>query len=921
MVREVSDFTREVHPEHRPVAPTPEERRQLIEEWNATAADYPRDRLTHELFADQAARTPDAVAVTAGDAALTFAELEGRANRVAHRLRQLGVGPDDRVALALNRSPELVAALLGVLKAGAAYVPLDLSHPPERLAFVLADAGVRAVLSTTADAGRAAPPVGVPVVLLDAEAVALAALPATPPETSCTPDHLAYVLHTSGSTGRPKGVMVHHRGLVNYLWWAVRAYTAAEGTGSLVHSPLSFDLTVTSLLVPLLAGRPVHLLPEESGVEGLLAALERHRDLTLLKLTPAHLAILSRSLDPARAAGLARVLVVGGEALPAPVAAWWRRHAPGTRVVNEYGPTETVVGCCVHDYGPADPENGDVPIGRPIANTRLYVLDEELQPVPPGVVGELYIGGDGVARGYLGRPELTAERFLADPFGPPGSRMYRTGDLTRWRADGVLEYLGRRDDQIKLRGFRIELGEVETALADAPGVAQAAAAVRTSRLVGYVVPRPGEAIDAAAVRERLRSRLPHYMVPADLVVLDSLPLTPNGKVDRRALPEPPVVPNEAAVPPRTDAERDLLAVWCEVLGRSGFGVTDTFFDLGGTSLQAAELAGLVTRRLGHAVPLGALYEADTVEKMASLIERRLEAENESVLVPLQTGGSRPPLFMIAGIGGHVFTFHKFARLLGAEYPVYGLKAVGVDGRRRPPESFEEIAAEYVREITAACPRGPYLLSGYSIGAFAAVEVALQLQALGHEVPLVVVFDMPAPGYPPPLPLNRRLRVHLRNLFRRDGGISYAVRRLRNLGNRVLRVAGLERLLFPKHPSLGMLPQETLREVWVTMQRAKRRYRPRGRLRGAVALFRAQNPADLWNTTVETDPYLGWRERTAGPVHVHGVSRGHLEVFGDDNIESLARRVAEAIDGAADGMPVPAGQPAPAHPAAVPLPSV
>jgi thioesterase domain-containing protein/acyl carrier protein len=467
----------------------------------------------------------------------------------------------------------------------------------------------------------------------------------------------------------------------------------------------------------------------------------------------------------------------------------------------------------------------------------------------------------------------------------------------------VIECLGRIDHQVKVNGHRIELGDVEAALATYPAVTAAAARVwgEPPKLVAYIVPRAGEPRTPESIRQHVRERLPGYMVPALLTFVDTLPLTPNGKVDRRALPDPaPSAPERTLTPPRTDAERDVLAVWTEVFGRAEFGITDDFFELGGTSLQAGEIIALIRKQLGHTIPLASMYTATTVEKLAALIQHRLEGASSAALVPLQSGGSRPPLFMIAGIGGHVFTFHKFARMLGPDYPVYGVKAIGVDDGRKPPESFEEIAAEYVKEITAACPHGPYLLSGYSIGAHVAIEVALQLQALGHEVPLVIVFDMPAPGYPPRLSVPRRLALHVSNLFRRDGGgLQYAVRRFRNLGNRVLRLLGLEKWLFPHHPSLNALPQEALRDVWVSMQRAERKYRPHGRADTSLALFRSEIPLDVWNAVVHTDPHLGWGAYVAGPIDVQLVSRGHLEMFHDDNIESLARRVAGLIDRAAD----------------------
>jgi amino acid adenylation domain-containing protein len=881
---------------------TEAELEQLVTGFNDTAADYPRDRTTHQLVADQAARTPDRAAVESGGHRLTYAELDDRANRLAHHLRELGAGPGVPVGVCLRRSADLVAALLAVWKAGGAYLPLDPDFPPERLRLYLDDSAAPVVITQTELKSRL-PATTARVLDLDADDDAIDARPATPPEPAGTADDLAYLIYTSGSTGTPNGVEVPHRALVNFLTSMRREPGLTPDDVVAAVTTVSFDIHHLELWLPLTTGAKVAVLTREESADGVRLAEELDRvGATVLQATPATWRLLLAAGWAGRE-GL-RALC-GGEPMPPDLAAQLLGRVG--ELWNMYGPTETTVWSTAHRV--EDPA-GPIPVGKPIANTRVYVLDRNLRPVPVGCVGEVYIGGDGVARGYRNRPELTAGRFVADPF-RPGQRMYRTGDLGRFRADGVLECLGRIDHQVKVNGHRIELGEVEAALAKHPAVAMAAARVwgQPPQLAAYVVTRPGEPRSPEPIRQHLRDRLPRYMVPTLITFVDALPLTPNGKIDRRALPDPapPAAADRPHTPARTDAERDVLAVWTEVFGRSGFGVTDDFFELGGTSLQAGEIVALIRRRLGHTIPLGAMYTATTVEKLAVLIQHRLESSSTAALVPLQVGGSRPPLFIIAGIGGHVFTLHKFARILGPDYTVYGLKAIGVDGDRPPPESFEEIAAEYVREITAACPRGPYLLSGYSIGAHVAVEVALQLQALGHEVPLLISFDMPAPGYPPPLSVPRRLVLHARNLFRRDGGLQYVIRRFRNLGNRILRLLGLEKLLFPRHPSLNALPQEALRDVWVAMQRAARKYRPRGRLEGSVTLFRSEVPLDVWNAVVHTDPYLGWGARATGPVEVHPVSLGHLEMFHDSNIDWLARRVAESIDRAADGR-----APAPDH---------
>ncbi|MGH2717537.1 MAG: non-ribosomal peptide synthetase, partial [Actinomycetota bacterium] len=496
---------------------SPGERHWLAHEVNDTASELPAASLT-ELLEAQVRRTPDALAVLVAGASLSYAELNDRANRLAHALIARGVGPESIVALALPRSVELVVAILAVLKAGAAYLPLDLDSPPERLAFILSDAAPQ--LAVTDGATAAGLSTEDPAVLvLGAPALAAelagrnAANPAPPDRPVLRHEHPAYVMYTSGSTGRPKAAVITHRGLVNYLTWCARAYEVDQASGVPLHSSIAFDLTVTSLFAPLLSGAPVVVVgKDESDPLGALAdAFARSGDFSMVKLTPAHLAILGQRLTQDQVRVGTRRLIVGGEALRGTDLERWGAFGPDTLVVNEYGPTETVVGCVVHEL-PAAAAAGcrDVPIGRPIANTSVYVLDASLRLAPPGLVSELYIAGAGLARGYLNRPGLTAERFVANPFGPPGSRMYRSGDMVAWNASGELQYAGRADEQVKIRGFRIEPGEVQAAMVACGGVAQAAVIAREDRegdrrLVAYLVADPGndaEGLPVAAAKER-----------------------------------------------------------------------------------------------------------------------------------------------------------------------------------------------------------------------------------------------------------------------------------------------------------------------------------------------------------------------------------------------------------------------------------
>ncbi|HEX8558227.1 MAG TPA: amino acid adenylation domain-containing protein [Pyrinomonadaceae bacterium] len=605
------------------------ERQRLVREWNDTRREYPADKCAHELFEAQAEMTPERVALVDGETRLTYRELNRRANKVAHYLRGRGVGAERLVGVCMERSAEMVVGLLGVLKAGGAYVPLDASYPAARLSWMAEDARLSLILTQRRVAEKLAA-VSTALVRLDEDWAQIEGQPEENPDAAATPQNLAYVIYTSGSTGRPKGVMATHRGVVNYLSWCAPNYEVRGASGAPVHSSISFDLTVTSIFAPLLTGQSASLIPEAAGVEGLAAALRAGSDFSFVKLTPSHLKVLAQLLPKEGAARQTRALVVGGEALSSADLAYWREHAPETWVVNEYGPTEAVVGCCVYEStAGALPDAGPVPIGGPIANTQLYLLDDEWRLAPAGAVGELYIGGEGLARGYLNRPALTAERFVPDPFSSePGARLYRTGDLARYVSDGCLEYLGRADEQVKVRGHRVELGEIEAALLSHEGVRECVVVARAEgeggqMLAAYVVPRAGRAPAAGELRAFLGERLPDYMVPTAFVTLQSLPLTPNGKVDRRALPAPDAArPGRGVgyVAPRTALEEYVAHVWSEVLGVEHVGVNDNFFDLGGHSIKAMQVIARLLDSFQVELPPGLLFEANTVAELASLMQ-------------------------------------------------------------------------------------------------------------------------------------------------------------------------------------------------------------------------------------------------------------------------------------------------------------
>ncbi|HEX8694997.1 MAG TPA: amino acid adenylation domain-containing protein, partial [Longimicrobium sp.] len=613
------------------------ERALVLEAWNRTEAEYPADRCIHELVEAQAARTPGAVAVVFEGAELTYVGLDERANRLARHLVRLGVGREARVGVCLERGIEMIVSLLAVLKAGGAYVPLDPAYPAERLAFTLADSGVVALLTQESLRSTLPVPDGVTVVSVDGAASGIAAESADRLARRSVPRSLAYLIYTSGSTGVPKGVAIEHESAVALLSWAAAVFTAEELSGVLAATSISFDLSVFEIFLPLALGGRV-IVVENALALPRSAAADQVR---LVNTVPSAIAALLKS--DGIPSGV-RTVNLAGEPLRAELVDALYARGGIERVYDLYGPSEDTT----YSTWTLRRAGGPTTIGRPISNTRAYVLGAALLPLPAGVPGELYLGGRGLARGYLGRPGLTAERFVPDPFGEPGARLYRTGDRARWRTDGTLEYLGRLDAQVKVRGFRIELGEVEAALRRNPGVTDCVVLAREyapgdRRLVAYVV----GGVETDALRAHLRQSLPEYMVPSAFVPLEALPLTPNGKLDRKALPAPELAPaEETYVAPRTPAEEVLAGIWAEVLRLERVGVRDNFFELGGHSLLATRVVSRIRAVFAVELPLRALFEGPTIAEMAGRVEemRRAELPALPAVVPVERTGALPLSF-------------------------------------------------------------------------------------------------------------------------------------------------------------------------------------------------------------------------------------------------------------------------------------
>ncbi|PJL50849.1 non-ribosomal peptide synthetase [Stenotrophomonas maltophilia] len=713
---------------------TPKEAQQVLQEFNATAHALPETTLV-ELLQQGMDRDPHAPALVFGDAALDYATLEARSFALAAQLRAMDVGPGSVVAVALPRSLELVIALVAVLRAGAAYLPLDLAHPDERLARIFASAQPVCVLAAAEDSARMA---GVPVLAPEQWTALSFAAPWADP----APSDAAYVIYTSGSTGEPKGVVIEHRAIVNRLLWMREHYSIRADDRVLLKTPATFDVSVWEFFLPLLCGATLMVAgPDAHRDPTELARLIRGHGITTAHFVPS---MLDAFLAAPASAGLQlRRVFTSGEALDASLRDRFHTHVHA-ELHNLYGPTEAAVDV---SYWPASAQDRSrpVPIGFPVWNTRLYVLDARMQPVPVGVAGDLYLGGVQLARGYLGRDDLTAERFIANPF-RAGERIYRTGDVARWRRDGAVEYLGRSDHQVKLRGLRIELGEIEAALRELPGMERVEVLLRQdapgdARLVAYV---PAAHADAVTLRSHLATRVPDYMVPSAFVGVDHWPVTANGKLDRNALPKPPQL-EVAGLAPRTPLEQELALMFAQALGREAPVAVDAdFFSLGGDSLSAVHLLLAIEQRWRCDLGLGALFAQPTVAALAVRIAEPPALADHAlgpVIALAATDAAGPtPLFVLHPAGGIAWNYRTLARALQPARPVYGLQSPALDARLPLPSSIEAMANDYVQRVVALQPKGPVHLLGWSVGGILAQAMAVRLHEIGREVGELVLLD-------------------------------------------------------------------------------------------------------------------------------------------------------------------------------------
>jgi amino acid adenylation domain-containing protein len=864
---------------------TDEERQQMLIEWNDTAREHPAGRCLHHLFEAQVTLTPDRIALVSEERALTYNDLNERANQLANYLRFLGVGPEILVGILMERSMEMIVGILGVLKAGGAYLALDPVYPRERINFML-DNTRTSVLLTQQEFAERIDYEAARLLFLDAEWEIIGQYGKANPPATAKEDNLAYVIYTSGSTGKPKGVAIEHRSPVVLAQWGRRQFGSEDLAGVLAATSICFDLSIFEIFAPLSCGGVVILAQDVLQ----LPSVPARNSITLINTVP------SAMTELARVSGLpesVRTVNLAGEALKNNLAQQVYQESKVKRVFNLYGPSEDTTystGTLVLNGASEAPT-----IGRPVSQTQVYVLDRRMEPVPVRVAGELYIGGDGLARDYLNGSSPTAEKFVPNPFSKRvGARLYRTGDLARYRPQGEIEFLGRNDQQVKIRGYRVELGEVELALMSHEAVREAAVVARDGgggdkQLVAYMV---GAEVGSGELRRRLRERLPEYMAPGWFVWLDEMPLTPNGKLDRKVLAKLAPPASELAedfVAPRDMIEFRIAKIWEDVLDTGPIGIRHNFFNLGGHSLSAVRLMSRIKKTFHRELPLSTLFQNSTIEQLASILRQQPLLQYESPVVGIKTSGARNPFFCVHPVGGNVLCYTTLAQHFDEDRPFYGLQSMNLGQNANVPERLEETATRYLEAIRSEQPQGPYLLGGWSLGGALTFEIARQLEQQDQRVALLALFDSWAP-----LPENKpwsladdesKLLAHLARAYQitlpfdevTNGSVSD------ELMEQALEQAKKAQAL-PAEIEIGWIRH--LMQLHRQSITAVLDYRPKV-YAGQITLFRAQR-----NGAQPED--WGWGQLSDRPVNVYSVPGDHYSMLANPHAQTLARRLNDCL---------------------------
>jgi amino acid adenylation domain-containing protein len=890
---------------------TAAEKHQVLMAWNDTKAEYTYDRTIHQLFEERVQQTPQQVALMFEDRQLTYQELNFRANQLGRYLQSLGVGAEVLVGIYMDRSLDVVVGLMAILKAGGAFLALDPSYPQERVAYMLDDAKV-SILLTQEQLVETLPKHQAQIICLDRDRELIDRQNSENLDTLVTAENLAYAIYTSGSTGKPKGAMIVHANVCHYVQAMALRLGIVNSDRYLHTASFAFSSSVRQLMVPLCQGATILITNAEQRRNPLVMfELIKQRQVTVIDIIPSHwrncINTLAQMEVEARNTLLnnqLRSIVSASEPLSSDIPRQWSfgfKHE--ARLINMFGQTETTGIVATYPIPREDDEQVKiVPIGKPLPNAQIYILGKNLNPSPIGVPGELYIGGANLARGYLNRPELTEEKFIANPFiGEEGARIYKTGDLARFLPDGNIDFLGRIDNQVKIRGFRIELGEIEAALVNRADVKEVVVIAREyqsgeKRLIAYIVP-DGNSPNVSELRRSLKEILPEYMVPFAFVLLDKLPRTPNGKVNRNDLPAPDLTRQESAesfVAPRNETERQLAKIWEKILSVQPIGIRDSFFDVGGHSLLAVSLFTEIEQTFKQKLPLSTLFQAPTIEELANIIKGEASLVSWSSLVPIQTNGSKPPIFLIHARGTSILLYQNLAKYLDKNQPIYGLQPKGLDGQQKALSRVEDMAAHYLQEIKTVQPEGPYYLGGYSFGGDIAFEMAQQLLKQGEKIDLLVLFDCRGANSFQRLPLSERLSMHFKNLSEKKQ--DYLVERIldwqRWFKDNFKFI--FQKFAFQSFQKLGLTLPLLLRNAFIedlNVQAAKN-YKPE-LYPGKLTLLRAKEW--LGGVGCEVDEQLGWGNLAGEGVEIYDVPGNHFSIFDEPHVQKLAETLNVCLD--------------------------